>query len=245
MGNVEFKVAGFLAACLLTFITVLIVSPPNTYAHPSYIADNSSFYVGDGCSGTLIDKEKKLVLTNYHCLGKYQHPIKDKEGNFVRDEDGNFVKKWVDIPLKQEVYEGNGVFKEYTYSAQISKFDPSVDLALIRVDSLLRDTAYAVPIYNGPELKRGDVVITIGNPLRHIGSIAWGNVNHPYRKLPISGTEFVMIQHDASQSPGSSGGALINTKGELVGVTNAGVPGYEVYLALPYYTVLEFINGEG
>lgn len=210
----------------------------------NYIADNSSFFVGSGCSGTLIDAENKLVLTNFHCLYSYYKPTKDKDGKFILDENGAYVKEWVDIPLKQEVYEGNGVTSVYTYAAQVSKWDEDVDLALIRIDSPLREAAYAVPIYEGEELQRGDEVITVGNPFRNIGSIGRGTINHPYRKLPIEGRDYILIQHDATQAPGSSGGALFNKYGELIGVTNAGIPGYEVYMAIPYFTIWKFIREE-
>lgn len=234
-------VVGIIFVILLNLFIIMPI-----YGKPTkdmgYIADNSLFYVGNGCSGTLIDKEKKLVLTNYHCVYSFHKQLRDKDGKPKKDRGGNVMYEWQDIPLKQEVYEGNGVIAKYDYSSQISYYDESVDLALIRVDSPLRKDAYPVPIYHGEEPKRGDIVITIGNPLRNIGSVGYGVITHPYREITMDGSIYKVMQHDASQAPGSSGGGLYNEEGYLLGITNAGAPGYEIYYAIPYYTVWKFLS---
>lgn len=96
--------------------------------------------------------------------------------------------------------------------------DPETDLALLRVDT---DDLSVIPRGSGHSLARGDVVLAIGNPWGVGQAVTLGIVGATGRdRLGLSTFED-FIQHDAAINPGSSGGALVNPDGELVGINTA------------------------
>ena len=111
-------------------------------------------------------------------------------------------------------------------SAEIVGRDPSADLAVIRVDK--SDGLVPVTLGSSDSLKVGQTVIAIGSPLGLSGTVTTGIVsakNRPVTAGPgTPGTETSVlnaIQTDAAINPGNSGGALVNLKGELVGINSA------------------------
>ena len=104
------------------------------------------------------------------------------------------------------------------YEAEVIGTDPDTDVALLKIDA---DNLSAIPIGNSDQLKVGDFVIAIGNPFGLSHSVTSGIVSALSRSnLGIESYED-FIQTDASINPGNSGGALINLKGELVGINTA------------------------
>ena len=109
-------------------------------------------------------------------------------------------------------------------SAKIVGRDPSSDLAVIRVDGV--DGLKAVTLGSSDALRVGETVVAIGSPLGLNGTVTTGivsAVNRPVLPGSSSGDGSVLnaIQTDAAINPGNSGGALVNLKGELVGVNSA------------------------
>nr|WP_242521870.1 DegQ family serine endoprotease [Motiliproteus sp. SC1-56] len=103
-------------------------------------------------------------------------------------------------------------------SARLLGADPEVDLALLEVSA---DNLSALPLADSDQLRVGDFVIAIGNPFGLGQTVTTGIVSALGRTgLGIEGYEN-FIQTDASINPGNSGGALVNLKGELVGVNTA------------------------
>lgn len=104
--------------------------------------------------------------------------------------------------------------------------DARNDVAVIKLDlSALPSEKRNLPTVawaNSEEVKTGDWVIAIGNPFNFGNSVTVGIVSHKGRYVP-SGMQqdFEFIQHSAQINVGSSGGALFNTKGEVVGINNA------------------------
>ncbi len=96
--------------------------------------------------------------------------------------------------------------------------DPETDLAVLRVET--RDLAGITPAPPG-SLAIGDIVLAIGNPWGVGQAVTLGIVSATGRdRLGLSTFED-FIQHDAAINPGSSGGALVNPRGELVGINTA------------------------
>lgn len=96
--------------------------------------------------------------------------------------------------------------------------DPEADVAVIRIDA---DKLSAVPLADSARLQVGDFVVAIGNPFGLGQTVTSGIVSALGRSgLGIEGYED-FIQTDASINPGNSGGALVNLRGELVGVNTA------------------------
>lgn len=96
--------------------------------------------------------------------------------------------------------------------------DPETDLALLRVDA---DTPAPIARAAPDSLRVGDVVLAIGNPWGVGQAVTLGIVGATGRdRLGLSTFED-FIQHDAAINPGSSGGALVNPRGQLVGINTA------------------------
>src|SRR5678816_30049 len=102
--------------------------------------------------------------------------------------------------------------------AKLIGTDPQVDLAVLKVDSnKLAQIAFA----DSSRLRVGDYVVAIGNPFGLDQTVTSGIVSALGRSgLGIEGYED-FIQTDASINPGNSGGALVNLRGELIGINTA------------------------
>ncbi|MBS3786412.1 MAG: trypsin-like peptidase domain-containing protein, partial [Gammaproteobacteria bacterium] len=98
--------------------------------------------------------------------------------------------------------------------------DAETDLAVIQVDA---ESLSALAFANSDELRVGDYTIAIGNPFGLGHTVTTGVVSGLERSLPGSGGARLQqfIQTDASINPGNSGGALINLRGELIGINTA------------------------
>ena len=100
------------------------------------------------------------------------------------------------------------------YSARIIGTDKTTDLALIKIDG---KNLPAITIANSDNVKVGEWVLAIGNPLGLNNTVTAGIISAKARTLGANGVES-FIQTDAAINSGNSGGALVNTNGELVGI---------------------------
>lgn len=110
-----------------------------------------------------------------------------------------------------------------TYEATVVGTDPATDVALIKIDA---EGLPVVPFGDSDNLRLGEWVLAIGSPLGEElrGTITAGIVSAKGRSMPSRDGEFKIesfIQTDAAVNPGNSGGALVNKKGELVGINTA------------------------
>ena len=101
--------------------------------------------------------------------------------------------------------------------------DPSTDLALLKIEA---DNLPTIGIGNSDDVKIGEWVLAVGNPFNYLTStVTAGIVSAKGRDLDIIETEGKeieeFIQTDAAVNPGNSGGALVDTKGRLVGINTA------------------------
>ena len=109
------------------------------------------------------------------------------------------------------------------YDATVVGTDPATDVAIIKVDATGLPT---IPMGNSDNLRLGEWVLAIGSPLgaQLRSTITAGIVSAKGRSMPDNSGEFKIesfIQTDAAVNPGNSGGALVNKKGELVGINTA------------------------
>lgn len=100
------------------------------------------------------------------------------------------------------------------FSARIIGTDKATDLALIKVDGTGLPT---LPIGDSDKLKVGEWVLAVGNPFNLNSTVTAGIVSAKARSLRANAVES-FIQTDAAINAGNSGGALVNTQGELVGI---------------------------
>lgn len=107
------------------------------------------------------------------------------------------------------------------YEGKVVGKDPATDIALLKIEA--SDLPF-VSFGDSDELRLGQWVIAIGNPYDLRSTITAGIVSAKGRSLPSYTGEFkieAFIQTDAAVNPGNSGGALVNAKGELVGINTA------------------------
>ena len=100
------------------------------------------------------------------------------------------------------------------YKGRIIGTDKTTDLALIKVEA---DNLPAIPIGDSDKLKLGEWVLAVGNPFNLTSTVTAGIVSAKSRSLNANDVES-FIQTDAAINAGNSGGALVNAKGELVGI---------------------------
>ncbi len=107
------------------------------------------------------------------------------------------------------------------FKAQIVGSDPSTDLAVIKIDT---EDARPLVIGNSDHVSIGDWVMAVGNPFRLRSTVTAGIVSAKGRDVEIISDRMRIesfIQTDAAINRGNSGGALVNTRGELIGINTA------------------------
>ncbi|AXG72793.1 PDZ domain-containing protein [Flavobacterium arcticum] len=102
-----------------------------------------------------------------------------------------------------------------SYKARLVGTDSKMDIALLKVDTDEK-LAYAT-FGNSDDIKVGEWVLAVGNPYNLTSTVTAGIVSAKARNLSKDGIQS-FIQTDAAVNPGNSGGALVNTHGELVGI---------------------------
>jgi serine protease Do len=155
-------------------------------------------------AGVLIDP-KGYLLTNYHV---------------VRDAD-RFTIRLKDAKGRPR-----------RFAAQRVGIDPETDIALLKIDP--GDVPLVVAPLGDPEqLALGDWVVAIGNPVNLTGTVTVGIVSGLHRQLEANDIEDY-IQVSAALNPGNSGGPILNTAGEVVGIASLGImPANNIGFAVP------------
>lgn len=177
----------------------------------------STILNGGTASGTgFIISEDGYIVTNYHVIEGAQAV----SVSLLQSEDGE------EIP------------------AQIIGGDEQTDIAVLKID---KTDCVPVTLGKSSELIVGELAITIGNPLGSelSGTVTAGIISALNRKLTIEGREMNLIQTDASINSGNSGGPLINSYGQVVGITSAKVAtayGEGLGFAIPIDEALPIIS---
>lgn len=112
-------------------------------------------------------------------------------------------------------------YNKRVYPAELVGTDPSTDLAVIKING---NNLPAISLGNSKDLNVGEWVIAVGNPFSLASTVTAGIVSATGRKIGILQDKFPIesfIQTDAAINPGNSGGALVNKRGELVGINTA------------------------
>lgn len=105
------------------------------------------------------------------------------------------------------------------YEAELIGTDTKNDIALLKVDT--DQELPFIPFSNSDNLKIGEWVLAVGNPYNLTSTVTAGIVSAKGRDLQGNTATDSFIQTDAAVNPGNSGGALVNTRGELVGINTA------------------------
>lgn len=108
-----------------------------------------------------------------------------------------------------------------SYTAKVIGADPTTDIALLKIDG--KELPY-LHYGNSDDIKVGEWVLAVGNPFNLNSTVTAGIVSAKARNINILSQQYSIesfIQTDAAVNPGNSGGALVNSKGELIGINTA------------------------
>ncbi|PIR12546.1 MAG: hypothetical protein COV50_08415, partial [Flavobacteriales bacterium CG11_big_fil_rev_8_21_14_0_20_35_7] len=107
------------------------------------------------------------------------------------------------------------------FTATLIGADPNTDIALVKIEAT--DLPY-IPFGNSNNIKVGEWVLAVGNPFNLSSTVTAGIISAKGRNININKNNRAIesfIQTDAVVNPGNSGGALVNTRGELIGINSA------------------------
>lgn len=170
------------------------------------------------------DKIKNFAQT--YKLPFFDNHKDDEEKNinsigsgFIIDEQGFIVTNYHVVESADEIFVK--LASDMEYPAHLIGSDPKTDLALLKIDTdgLLPHVLFG----DSDELRVGDTVIAIGNPLGLGGSVTTGIISFKGRELENSKDNLVdnFLQTDATINIGNSGGPLFNIHGEVIGLNSA------------------------
>src|SRR5215471_10996418 len=110
------------------------------------------------------------------------------------------------------------------FAARVLGRDPDTDIAVLRADT--SDRLPAARLGNSKKLKAGQIAIAIGNPLGFESTVTAGIISAVGRSLRAQNGRLIgdVIQTDAALNPGNSGGPLVNSRAQVVGVNTAAIP---------------------
>ena len=167
----------------------------------------------------------------------------DQHGEFLGSGSGIIIDEWGLIATNYHVLKGGtyfevvfeGMSEGYKYQTHtIINKDSKRDLALINIQLNTKP----IEICAADQVRRGQKVVAIGSPLGLMNTVSDGIVSG-FRN--IGNCDFIQIT--APISPGSSGGALLNMYGELIGITSAGyIDGQNINLAIPTKDLMKLLN---
>ena len=184
---------------------------------PSIVGINVTYQYNDmffgsqsstGQGSGIIYKSEGYILTNNHVIEAAM--------------DGTSARK-IANGAKIEVILPNQ--KETPYTAEVIGRDENTDLAVLKINA---SELPSVDFANSDNVKVGEVSIAIGNPagLEFMGSVTQGIISGLNREITFeNGKTMKLIQTDAAINPGNSGGALLNIKGEVIGINSSKLQG--------------------
>ncbi|MDX1350503.1 MAG: trypsin-like peptidase domain-containing protein [Putridiphycobacter sp.] len=170
--------------------------------------------------------------------GQEAYKIRERHGQsagsgVVISDDGYIV---TNNHVVQDAKDIKVVLNDKSYVATLVGTDPSTDLALIKIDGFkLKHTEFG----NSDQLKLGEWVLAVGNPLNLQSTVTAGIVSAKNRNIDLLASNYnpdknvfpveSFIQTDAAVNSGNSGGALVNARGELIGINTAIASGTGFY----------------
>ena len=198
--HIDLTVAAEKAVNSVVYIKVTINSRTQTIQYSSPFDDIFSDFFGRGGGG----QQRQM-----------QTPKRSSAGSGVILTDDGYI-----VPNNHVVQEADELTVKLNdnreFKGRIIGTDKTTDLALIKIEA---SGLQAIKVGNSDNLKLGEWVLAIGNPFSLTSTVTAGIVSAKARRLgATAGSIESFIQTDAAINPGNSGGALVNARGELVGI---------------------------
>lgn len=212
----------------------------------SYVSSQSQVFsstaeVVDEVADTVVEIQTESVTTQwghqYIVSGAGSGVIIGKRGDVYYIVTNNHV---IDGAREITVTTRSGV----SYEAALVATDDSADIAVITVSS---QTTLDIAVWgNSDQLKIGEDVLAIGNPMGSLGgTVTKGIISAKGRSITVGDYAMTLLQTDTAINPGNSGGGLFNMRGELIGVVNAKTTSEEIEgicFAIPANRAKEVVN---
>lgn len=156
--------------------------------------------------------------------------------------------KYSGIYREYDSFEIRFSFETYYRKASLIKYNLIRDISILKLDSISNAKNRKIIIGDSSKINSGDIVYAIGNGMNHGIGITKGIVSLPQVNITYDGNIRNVIQSDLIINEGNSGGALLDEKGKLIGITtfrtkdNSGNIIYGIAYAIPVNIVIEYIN---
>ncbi len=216
--------------------------------------DATNVVIGDAgggfCSGSFISKKARLVLTADHCVkltGKVYKEKVEKVDPITGEVNEITVEKKYNLDVWQNIYQDYEIISSKHYTAKIVARDVDNDVAILQVI----DKNYTPPgelklAPDSHKIYRGQEVYAVGNPGIDLdNSLTKGIVSNVERKLDPNFSKAKYFQIDAAVIGGSSGGAIINMAGEIIGTLSAGRRDTTISFAVPVSFTKDLLKNTG
>jgi len=183
---------------------------------------------------------------------EYKEPVQGSGSGIIIGQNNQEVL----IATNNHVISGDNATVSVTFcddesvAATVKGADSSADLAVVAVkfadikDST-KEKILVASIGDSEKTKVGETAIAIGNALGYGLSVTVGHISALDREIAVEDSSMVLMQTDAAINPGNSGGALLNAKGELIGINSAKTATTDVEgmgYAIPISDALPIIN---
>lgn len=172
-------------------------------------------------SGIIISEDGYIVTNN--------HVISSESSNYYAIQEATGIK----VNLYND---------ETSYDATVVGTDAYTDLAVLKIE---KDGLTPATLGDSSQVKVGEFVMAVGNPLGMDYSVTGGIVSAINREVESDGTVYYAIQTDAAINSGNSGGALVNSNGEVIGINTlklAGTGIEGVGFAIPISSTTSIVN---
>ena len=172
-----------------------------------------------------------VVSTKSVTQGYFMH-TQEVEGigsGFIINEEGYILTNYHVIQGAQEI--SVTLSNDVTTTAQVVNYDENQDVAMIKITDESVEIPATVELGDSDALQPGEEVIAIGTPLSTelSSTVTKGIISATSRSVAVeSGVTMNLIQTDAAINAGNSGGPLVNTKGEVVGINTSKISGEAV-----------------